>query len=58
MMKLPQFVTTFALICNKTKLPQFVTQACPNLEYIYIFVIEFCCSYYNLRVRVISGEGI
>ena len=23
-MKLPQFVTTFALICNKTKLPQFV----------------------------------
>ena len=28
-MKLPQFVTTFSLNCNKTKLPQFVTQACP-----------------------------
>ena len=24
LMKLPQFITTFALICNKTKLPQFV----------------------------------
>ena len=47
-MKLPQFVTTFALICNKIKLPQFITQACLNLQYIYIFVIEFCCSYYNL----------
>ena len=47
-MKLPQFVTTFTLICNITKLPQFVTQACPNLQYTYIFVIEFCCSFYNL----------
>ena len=47
-MKLSQFVTMFALIFNKTKLPQFVTQTCPNLLYIYIFVITFCCSYYNL----------
>ena len=48
-MKLPKFVTTFALICSKTKLPQFVTQAYSICNtYIYIFVIEFCCSYYNL----------
>ena len=28
--RLPQFETMFALTCNKTKLPQFVTEACPN----------------------------
>ena len=38
----------FDLICSKTKLPQFVIQVCPNLLYIYIFVNEICCSYYNL----------
>ena len=28
--RLPQFETMFALTCNKTKLPQFVAEACPN----------------------------
>ena len=31
LIKLPQFVTAFALISNNTKLSQFVTKACPNL---------------------------
>ena len=44
---MPWFVIP-APICNKTRLPQFVTQACPNLLYIYIFAIESCCSYYIL----------
>ena len=30
-MKPPKFVKTFALICNRIKLPLSVTQACPNL---------------------------
>ena len=28
--RLPQFETMFALTCNKTKLPQFLAEACPN----------------------------
>ena len=31
LIKLPQFVTAFALISNNAKLSQFVTKACPNL---------------------------
>ena len=31
LIKLPQFVTAFALISNNTKLSQFVTKACLNL---------------------------
>ena len=38
LLQLPQVVTTLASICNKTKLLQFVTQICPNLQYIYIYI--------------------
>ena len=39
-MKFPKFVRTFALICNKTKLPQSVTQAChKHICNTYIFLL-------------------
>ena len=52
-MKLFQFVTKFAVICNKTKLCQFVTQACPTQFVIHIYF----CYWVLLLLQKPYGEG-